>query len=56
MDKISLLETFGRASWTDTTFVEPVAVGVQAIFDMFFINRKIQIAGQLSGPLPSVNF
>ena len=44
MGKIALLEGFGSAAGANTAFVEPVAVGVQAILNVIMVYIEAEVA------------
>ena len=56
VDKIPLLETLRAAARADAAFVQPVTVGIEAIFDMTFIDSDFQVTGQGAGSFPGVDF
>lgn len=45
VDVIFLLQAFGAASWADTALMQPIAVSIQAVFNVLFINFYIEAGG-----------
>src|SRR6185312_12453788 len=43
MDKVPLLETLRTAGRANTALIQPIAVGIQAVLNVIFVDRKPQI-------------
>jgi len=56
MGIIALLEALAGATRANTAFVEPIAVGIQAILNMIFVERDAKLAGELARFSPGGNF
>lgn len=49
------LETLRAASWANAAPVEPVAIGVEAVLDIIFVNNHAVLLGNCAGMAPGGN-
>ena len=56
MLNILLLQAFVVACRTDAALVHPVAVGIEAVLDVIFVDTHFELMGYLFGLFPGCHF